>query len=113
MLLNRGEFDGVRLLGRKTVELMTTHHLPDGIYVDNDPVRGLGFGLGVSVLLDLGKGQSLGSLGNYGWSGAANTHFWIDPKEELIAILMTQFMPFGTHPVTPDFQLLTYQALVD
>ncbi len=113
MLLNGGELDGVRLLGRKTVELMTTNHLPDGIYVDNDPKSGLGFGLGVSVLLDLGKGQLLGSIGNYGWGGAANTNFWIDPKEDLIGILMLQFMPGGTYPVTADFRNLVYQALVD
>jgi len=113
LLLNQGELDGVRLLGRKTVELMTTNHLPDGIYVDNDPTTGLGFGLGVSVLMDLGKGQTLGSVGNYGWGGAANTNFWIDPKEELIGILMLQFMPSGTYPVTPDFRILTYQALMD
>ncbi len=113
MLLNQGELDGVRLLGRKTVELMTTNHLADGVYVDNDPIRGLGFGLGVSVLLNLGKGQTLGSVGNYGWGGAANTNFWIDPQEELIGILMLQFMPSGTYPVIDDFRILTYQALVD
>ena len=113
LLLNQGTLDGVRLLGRKTVELMTTNHLPDGIYLDNDPTTGTGFGLGVSVLMDLGKGQTLGSVGNYGWGGAANTNFWIDPQEGLIGILMTQFMPSGTYPVTPDFRILTYQALVD
>lgn len=113
MLLNGGELDGERLLGRKTVELMRANHLGDGIFVDNNPASGLGFGLGVSVLLDLGKGQTLGSVGNYGWGGAANTNFWIDPKEELIGILMLQFMPSGTYPVTPDFRILTYQALVD
>lgn len=113
MLLNGGELDGVRLLGRKTVELMTTNNLPDGVYVDNNPAAGLGFGLGVSVLLDLGKGQTLGSVGNYGWGGAANTNFWIDPKEELIGILMLQFMPSDTYPVIPDFRILAYQALVD
>ena len=112
LLLNGGELDGVRLLGRKSVELMTTNHLPDGIYVDNDPTTGLGFGLGVSVLLDLGKGQTLGSVGTYGWGGAANTNFWIDPREEMIGILMLQFMPSGTYPVTPDFRILAYQALV-
>jgi len=113
MLLNGGELAGVRLLGRKTVELMRANHLADGIFVDNDPKSGLGFGLGVSVLLDLGKGQTLGSVGNYGWGGAANTNFWIDPQEELIGILMLQFMPSGTYPVTPDFHILAYQALVD
>jgi CubicO group peptidase (beta-lactamase class C family) len=113
MLLNKGTLDGVRLLGRKTVELMTVNHLPDGIYLDNDPRSGQGLGLGVSVLLDLGKGQMLGSIGNYGWSGAANTNFWIDPQEELIGILMLQCMPDRVYPVTDDFRLLTYQALID
>lgn len=113
MLLNGGELDGVRLLGRKTVELMTTNHLPDGIFVDNDSTTGLGFGLGVSVLLDLGKGQTLGSVGNYGWGGAANTNFWIDPQEEMIGLLMLQYMPSDTYPVSPDFRILAYQALVD
>jgi CubicO group peptidase (beta-lactamase class C family) len=110
MLLNGGALEGVRLLGRKTVELMTTNHLPDGVYCFNDPSSG--FGLGVSVLLDLGKSQMPGSVGNYGWSGAANTHFWIDPKEELIAILMLQFMPIDTYPVIADFHTLAYQAMV-
>ncbi|MFN8493345.1 MAG: serine hydrolase domain-containing protein [Caldilineaceae bacterium] len=113
MLLNKGELDGVRLLGRKTIELMTTNCLPTGVHLNNDPTRGAGFGLGVSVLLDLGKVQQLGSVGNYGWGGAANTNFWIDPQEELIGILMLQFMPPDTYPVVVDFRNLTYQALVD
>lgn len=113
MLLNKGELDGVRLLGRKTVERMTTDSLPLGVSLDNDPSRGVGFGLGVSVLNDLGKSKVLGSVGNYGWGGAANTNFWIDPKEELIGILMLQFMPPDTYPVIIDFRNLTYQALVD
>jgi CubicO group peptidase (beta-lactamase class C family) len=113
LLLNKGELDGVRLLGRKTVELMTTHALPAGVYLDNDPASGVGFGLGVSVLLDVGRGKMLGSVGNYGWGGAANTNFWIDPQEQLIGILMTQFMPSNTYPVTADFRISVYQALVD
>lgn len=113
MLLNKGELDGVRLLGRKTVELMTSHHLADGIYVNLDPVAGLGFGLGVSVLLNLGKGQMPGSVGTFGWGGAANTNFWIDPQEDLLGIIMLQFMPSGTYPVVPDFRIMTYAALVD
>jgi CubicO group peptidase (beta-lactamase class C family) len=110
MLLNGGVLDGVRLLGRKTVEFMTTNHLPDGIHPDN-PAGG--FGLGVDVLLHLGKSALLGSVGNYGWGGAANTNFWVDPKEQLIGILMLQFMPSDTYPVIADFRTLTYQALVD
>ena len=110
MLLNKGEVDGVRLLGRKTVELTTTNHLPDGIFSFDDPATG--FGLGVSVLLNLGKSQTLGSVGNFGWGGAANTNFWVDPQEELLGILMLQFMPSDTYPVVADFRNLTYQALV-
>jgi CubicO group peptidase (beta-lactamase class C family) len=110
MLLNRGETDGVRLLGRKTVEFMTTNHLPEGLHPFESPADG--FGLGGSVLMDLGKSQVLGSVGNYGWGGAANTNFWIDPREELIGILMLQFMPSDTYPVVSDFRNLTYQALV-
>jgi len=109
MLANKGELEDVRLLGRKTVELMMTNHLADGVYES----PGQGFGLGGSVLLDLGKGQTLGSVGTFGWGGAANTNFWVDPKEEMVGILMVQFMPSDTYPVTPDYRILTYQALVD
>jgi CubicO group peptidase (beta-lactamase class C family) len=110
MLLNKGELEGVRLLGRKSIELMTTNHLPDGVYCFDDPSSG--FGLGVSVLMDLGKSQMLGSVGNFGWGGAANTNFWVDPQEELLGILMLQFMPMDTYPIITDFRNLTYQALV-
>lgn len=110
MLLNRGELDGVRLLGPKTVALMTTNHLPPGIHPFDDPAAG--FGLGVSVLTELGQSTVLGSVGNYGWGGAANTNFWIDPQEELIGILMLQYMPSDTYPVVSDFRNLVYQALV-
>ncbi|HEY9078161.1 MAG TPA: serine hydrolase domain-containing protein [Anaerolineaceae bacterium] len=110
MLLNGGALDGVRLLGRKTIELMTVNHLPDGVHPWGNQESG--FGYGVSVLLDLGKTKLLNSVGNYGWSGAANTHFWIDPQEDLIAILMLQCIPDNTYPITPDFRTLTYQALI-
>jgi CubicO group peptidase (beta-lactamase class C family) len=111
MMLNRGELDGVRILGRKTIELMTVHHLPAGVHPWDDP--SVGFGLGVSVLLDLGKSKTLGFVGNYGWSGAASTYFWVDPTEDLIGILMVQLMPSGAYPISYDFRNLVYQALVD
>jgi len=111
MLLNQGELEGARLLGRKTVELMTLDHLPAGVDCFGNPHEG--FGLGVSVVRDLAKYQNLGSAGNYGWGGAANTNFWIDPKENLIGILMLQYMPIDTYPVVTDFRNLVYQALVD
>lgn len=111
LLLNHGELDGVRLLGRKTIELMTLNHLPAGVFSFDDPATG--FGLGVNVLLDLSKFQNLGSVGTYGWSGAATTDFWIDPHEQIIGILMLQFMPHTTYPIVSDFRTLVYQALVD
>ncbi len=110
MLLNKGVLDGVRLLGRETVELMSRNHLlPE---VQGEPQPGFGFGLGVAVLTDLAAYGELGSVGMYRWGGAANTTFWIDPQEDLIGILMTQLIssPFL---LVNDFRNLTYQALLD
>jgi CubicO group peptidase (beta-lactamase class C family) len=111
MLLNQGQLDGARLLGRKTVELMASNHLPAGVHPSDETFSG--FGLGVSVLLDPAQAQNLGSVGTFGWGGLANTNFWVDPREELIGILMLQFMPSDTYPVSPNFRTLVYQALVD
>jgi CubicO group peptidase (beta-lactamase class C family) len=111
MLLNKGELDGVRLLGRKTVELMTVNHLPAGLYTCED--KAAGFGLGGAVVLDVAQTQNVGSVGNWGWGGAAGTRFWIDYQEELIGVLMIQFMPGGHYPVGTDLQVAVYQALVD
>ena len=110
MLLNGGELDGARLLGRKTVEFMLANHLPPHLHPFDEAAYG--FGLGGNVLLDLGKSPMLGSVGAFGWGGAANTNFWIDPHEQLIGVLMLQFMPSDTYPVKFDFRNLTYQALV-
>jgi len=112
MLLNKGEFNGVRLLGSKTVELMTKNHIPtDLLPVADWYLPGLGFGLGFSVMTD--PLVILGSEGEYGWAGAYNTYFSIDPKEELIWILMTQFYPTHYYPVSKEFKVLVYQAIVD
>lgn len=116
MLLNRGELDGVRLLGRKTVELMTMNHLPAALlpygFGDNALQHGRGFGLGVFVVMDVAQHGLLGSVGNYGWSGAAQTHFWVDPQEELIAMVMPQYMPEDRdYPLREQFRVLVYQAL--
>lgn len=100
MLLNGGELDGVRILGKKTVELMRyPHH-------DN------WFGLGFSVVTRKDPPNTLDSVGNYGWSGAAATTFWVDPEEDLIALLMTQLMN-NRYPIHQKFRVLTYQALTD
>jgi CubicO group peptidase (beta-lactamase class C family) len=116
MLLNKGELGGKRILSRKTVELMTTNHLaPDllpfeiaGMYTP-----GYGYGLGLKVLMDVGQGQTMGSQGEYAWSGAADTSFWIDPQEELIGVQMAQFQPSGYHLIGADFRVAAYQSIVD
>jgi CubicO group peptidase (beta-lactamase class C family) len=110
MLVNGGELDGVRILGRKTVELMTANHLPDA-HPTTDDGGADGFGLGVSVRLDLAKSSQLGSVGQFGWSGAATTHVVMDPEEKLVAILMAQHFPFNEHNLFADFTTLTYAAL--
>ncbi|MBI1295197.1 serine hydrolase [bacterium] len=114
MLLNGGVLDGVRILGRKTVELMSINHLPSslvpiGIGVNRS--HGFGFGLGVSVLVDLAASALPGSLGNYGWSGAAGTRFWIDPQEELIGLFAMQMMPSDFYPIQTEYRVAVYQAL--
>lgn len=109
MLLNGGSLDGVRLLGPKTVELMTTSHtsdLPPSGLIGG----GAHFGLGFRVVTDLGATQTLGSPGLYGWSGIYGTVFWVDPKERLVAIMLVQRYPGS--PVAAAFQPLVYQALV-
>jgi CubicO group peptidase (beta-lactamase class C family) len=116
LVLNKGELDGVRLLGPKTVELMTTNHLPPAlmpIAMGEEQMPGFGFGLGFSAMMDVAQSGMMGSVGLHGWGGWANTHFWVDPQEQLIGILMLQYVPSGTHPVTNDFRTLVYQALID
>jgi CubicO group peptidase (beta-lactamase class C family) len=119
MLLNGGMLDGTRLLGRKTVELMTMNHLK-GDMADMGMPRfsestyyGVGFGLGFSVTIDPAKAHILGSPGEYAWGGAASTAFWCDPKEDMAVVLLTQLMPSSTYPIRRELRVLTYQAIVD
>jgi CubicO group peptidase (beta-lactamase class C family) len=108
MVLNGGRLDGQRILSRKTVELMTTSHL-DGI-----PFRpGQGFGLGFYVVDDLGARGSLGSEGEFGWGGAYHTTYWVDPREELVVVHLTQLVPAGTVDDQAKVRTLVYQAIVD
>ncbi len=96
MLLNGGEFEGKRLLGRKTVEWMMQNHLPAGMHPNGEAWNG--FGLGGAVLINPGLSPRPGSVGKFGWGGAANTEWWIDPAEELNCLLMLQYMPGFHHP---------------
>ena len=118
MLRGRGTLEGTRILGRKCVELMTMNHLP-GDLVDMGrprfaemPFAGIGFGLGVSVLLDPAKARILGSPGEYAWGGMASTAFWVDPAEDLLVLLLTQLMPSSAYPIRRELRVLTYQALL-
>jgi len=113
MLLNKGEFNGVRILGRKTVEYMTENHLSDDQLPAEGFYEGAGWGLGFAVSQDVVKAQIIGSNGAYWWGGAYSTMFLIDPKEQLILILMTQFSPSEYYPTNVEFTALTYQALID
>jgi CubicO group peptidase (beta-lactamase class C family) len=114
MLLNGGEIDGVRLLGPKTVELMTTNHVGTRMAEAWADRPGLGFGLGFEVVEDLGTASQFGhgSLGAFGWGGAYHTTYWADPKEKLVALLMTQLLPAGDSDLHPRFRALVYQSIV-
>lgn len=111
MTLQGGELDGARILGRKTVELMTTNHIGDLPIWLTGP--GYGFGLGYSVVKDIGVTGQAGSAGMYGWGGAFCTYFQVDPKEELIGVVMTQVRPYTHINIRQEFMALANQAIVD
>ena len=122
MLANGGELDGVRILGRKTVELMATNHLPDGGELREYALPGgygevgfdgMGFGLTVSVSLDQARTQVIGSPGEFMWGGAASTIFWVDPVEDLVCVFMTQLLPSGTFNFRGQLKTIIYPAIVD
>ena len=113
MLLNGGELNGHRILGRKTINLMFMNHLPLKLLpfkVADPPDYGYGFGLGSRVLLNVAESMKPGSVGEYGWSGVAKTYFWVDPVEEIIGILMAQSMMQFDQPER-HFQVMAYAAL--
>jgi CubicO group peptidase (beta-lactamase class C family) len=108
-LANGGVFQGKRIIGRKTLEFMTADH------VGNRPGRpdGFGFGLGVEVRTKVGESALMGSVGEYGWSGAAGTEFWIDPKEELVGLYMVQASEGDTRFLRRQFRSMVGAALID
>jgi CubicO group peptidase (beta-lactamase class C family) len=120
-LLNGGELDGVRLLGPKTLALMTSNHLPGGRELpemsrslfSEAAYHGIGFGLGFSVTMHPAKTLIPGSPGEYAWGGAATTSFFIDPVEELITIFMTQVLPSSAYPIRRELRTMVYAAITD
>lgn len=120
-LLNRGELGGVRLIGPKTLALMTSNHLPGGMDLpglsrslfSEASYNGIGFGLGFSVTMNPAQTLIAGSAGEYAWGGAATTSFFIDPAEELITIFMTQVLPSSAYPLRRELRSMVYAAITD
>jgi CubicO group peptidase (beta-lactamase class C family) len=120
MLRRGGELDGARIVGPRTLELMHLNHLPGGKQLSQVAINGfsetandgVGFGLGFAVTIDQVATGSLG-IGDYYWGGAASTIFWVDPKEDLVVIFMTQLMPSGTFNFRGQLKSLVYSAITD
>ena len=120
-LLKGGELDGVRLLGPKTLKLMTSNHLPGGVDLpamsrsmfSEAAYYGIGFGLGFAVTMNPAQTLIAGSPGEFNWGGAATTSFFIDPAEELIMIFMTQVLPSSAYPLRRELRTMLYAAITD
>lgn len=121
MLRRKGELDGVRILGPRTVDYMTRNHLPGGVDLEQfgqatfaeTTFDGVGFGLGFSVLLDPAAYRSPSSVGEFGWGGAASTAFSVDPVEDLTVAFYTQLLPSSTYPIRTQLRQLVQQAIID
>jgi CubicO group peptidase (beta-lactamase class C family) len=115
MLCNGGEFEGRRVIGRKTLQLMHSNFLPLSmlpLQTDGLPVPGYGFGLGSRVALDVPATAKPGSVGEFGWSGAAKTYYWVDPVEQVVGLFMTQSLWSFDLP-EQDLAAIAYGAIVD
>jgi len=110
MMLNEGTLYGHRIISPKTVELMTVDHLGDIAF---PWAQGVGFGLGYSVVEDLGERGVLGSEGEYGWGGAYHSSYWVDPEEDLIVVYFTQLIPAIGVDDHDKLRALVYQAIID
>jgi CubicO group peptidase (beta-lactamase class C family) len=121
VLLNGGELGGVRLLGPKTLKLMTSNHLPGGLDLpgmsrslfSEATYNGIGFGLGFAVTMDPAQTLIAGSPGEFNWGGLATTSFFIDPAEELITVFMTQVIPSSAYPLRRELRTMVYAAITD
>jgi CubicO group peptidase (beta-lactamase class C family) len=121
LLARGGELGGVRLLSPRTVTYMTRNHLPGDVDLEEfgrpvfaeSTVRGVGFGLGMSVVIDAAAVRGLTSVGEYAWGGLASTAFYVDPVEEITATFFTQLVPSSTYPIRSQLRTLVTQALVD
>jgi len=118
-LCQGGEYQGQRIIGRKTLEFMRLNHLPGGKDLpalsiggfSETPYAGSGFGLGFSVKTDVAKSATIGSEGEFGWGGLASTSFFVDPVEDMVVIFMTQLMPSSSYAIRQELRALVYGAL--
>lgn len=119
MCLNGGRLDGVHIVGRKTIDLMTLNHLPDGrdlagmstSLFSEAANAGTGFGLGFAVNIDVARTMMPGSVGEYYWGGMFSTAFFIDPIEQIHMVFMTQLRPSNIYPIRRELKTLIYSAL--
>jgi CubicO group peptidase (beta-lactamase class C family) len=116
MLLNRGEFGGIRIINEETVERMIRDQLPPGVALPdqfgaNYGLTGYGFGLGFRVRKNVEESGLRGNVGEFGWAGAYETYFLVDPSEELVGLFMTQVQPSGHYPLRREFTNLVYASL--
>ena len=115
-----GELDGTRLLGPHTARYMMRNHLPGGLDLETFgrplyaefPFRGVGFGLGLAVVIDPVRARVVCSAGELSWCGAASTAVWVDQREELTVSFFTQLFPSSAYRIRPQLRQLVYQALV-
>jgi CubicO group peptidase (beta-lactamase class C family) len=120
MLLNGGELDGTRIIGPRTLRLMTLNHLPGGKDLatmaqnaGETAREGIGFGLGFAMLLDPAVAQIIGTPGEFYWGGAASTAFFVNPQEELIMLFLTQLRPSSTYPIRRELRSTIYSAIIE
>jgi CubicO group peptidase (beta-lactamase class C family) len=121
MLCNGGELDGARIVSPKTLQLMASNHLPDNkdlpqlsrSLFSEASYNGVGFGLGFAVTIDQPRTMILGSTGEFTWGGMASTLFWVDPREQLVGVFLTQLMPSSTYAVRRELRTLTYAAMTE
>lgn len=118
MLLRRGAHEGGHIVGRKTFDLMVSNQMGGDLaqrgqaHFSETTFEGIGFGLGVSVMLDAAKARIVGSPGEFAWGGMASTAFWVDPVEEMTVILMTQLIPSSAYTLRRQLRVLSYAALI-
>nr|ATW63152.1 esterase [uncultured bacterium] len=119
MIRRRGRSGDHQLLGSRTVDFITSNHMPGDLASMGQPVfsevsfEGVGFGLGGWVMIEPTKAQMMGSPGDFGWGGMASTVFWVDPLEDLVVVFATQLMPSSYYPLRKELRALVYQSLID